>query len=85
MARRIISLGQRYRDREVWWLEWEVLRVYQGPLKVSHAVLANVACPTETKTIACSILLDRRRYRPSPQGAGRDLGAAPGAEAIAPA
>jgi hypothetical protein len=76
MARSEVNQGQRYRDTEAWWPEWEVVRLYEDPLGFAHAVVASVDGAKDTKTIACSALADRRRFALSPDvGSSRDLAA----------
>jgi hypothetical protein len=57
-----VQIGERYRDREAFWNEWRVERVYTDPLGVPHAVVASRMDETDRRTIACPTLLDSRRY-----------------------
>ena len=63
MARREVRVGQRYVSVTSEWCGWEVARVYQDRLGFPHAVIVNVVDSTTIKTLACSTLLDQRRYR----------------------
>ena len=60
--RKHVDIGQRYRDCTSIWNQWQVERVYLGPLGLPHAIVSSVADDMERRTIACPTLLDRRRF-----------------------
>ncbi|HEY5597983.1 MAG TPA: hypothetical protein VIK47_04175 [Kiloniellales bacterium] len=61
--RKQINICDRFRDCTAFWNTWEVERIYADPMGVPHAVISNTADARERRTIACSTLLDRRRFR----------------------
>ncbi|MBL4721113.1 MAG: hypothetical protein JKY20_08290 [Alphaproteobacteria bacterium] len=66
MARRIVTPDQLYRRVEGTLTRsiWRVSRLFDDQRGVSHAVVVDVADRTNSKTLAGSILLDRRRFEP---------------------
>ena len=57
-----VTIGQRFRDRIAVWNVWEVARIYSDFVGLPHAVVINVADPTDTRTLASGCLRDRRRF-----------------------
>lgn len=57
-----VQIGQRFRDREAFWNEWRVERLFTDAMGVPHAVIASSMDHTDRRTIACPTLLDRRRF-----------------------
>lgn len=57
-----VQIGARFRDREAFWNEWRVERIYTDALGVPHAVIASSMDETDRRTIACPTLLDSRRF-----------------------
>jgi len=47
-----MSIGARYRRRDAPNLMWEVLSLYVGVDGLPHAILSNVADPTQRKTLS---------------------------------
>ena len=67
-----IDVGTCYRDSSVFWSRWRVDRIFANFLGMPHAVVVNLADPTESRTIACTTLSAPRRYCPiEPDEAGR--------------
>jgi hypothetical protein len=66
MARRIVTTGQQYQRAEGALARsvWRVSRIFNDQRGVPHAVVVNVDDHTNSKTLAGSILLDRRRFEP---------------------
>ena len=66
MARRIVTTDQQYQRVEGALARsvWCVSRIFNDQRGVPHAVVVNVADHTNSKTLAGSILLDRRRFEP---------------------
>ena len=64
MARRTVTTGQQYKRVEGTLTPsvWRVSRLFNDQRGVPHAVVVNVDDPTNSKTLAGSILLDRRRF-----------------------
>jgi hypothetical protein len=62
MAKRI-EIGACYRDSTVFWSRWRVDRLSANYLGIPHAIVVNLSDPTVSRTIACQILSDKRRYR----------------------
>lgn len=64
MARRTVTIGQQYQRVEGTLTRsvWQVSRLFNDQRGVPHAVVVNVDDPTNSKTLAGSILLDRRRF-----------------------
>ena len=58
----IIEVGACYQDSEVFWNQWRVERITADYRGTPHAVVQNLSDPTVSRTIACKILEDRRRF-----------------------
>lgn len=58
-----IEPGQVYRLNNNPQRHWSVETIVLGPADIPHAVLRDVAEPSERRTISCSVLADRSQYR----------------------
>ena len=68
MSKRQVQVGQRYRSTDASWLVWEVVGLTRDSMNVPHAKIA-AGSINEERTVACSVLLDPRRFRrANPEG-----------------
>lgn len=61
---RTVGIGDRYRARHKFGRVWEVDAVYLDGVQRPHARMHAVETPSEERTIAVSVLLDRKHYLP---------------------
>ncbi|HET8726628.1 MAG TPA: hypothetical protein VFO41_03865 [Alphaproteobacteria bacterium] len=59
-----IGIGERYRALHPFGRVWEVDDIYMDGLHRAHAQMHAVEMPSEHRTIAVDVLLDRTRYAP---------------------
>ena len=67
---RSVEVGQRYHAVRLGGslspATWEVVAVYRaGPEGIEHACLRKVKDPSETRTLATSVISDRARFVPT--------------------
>ncbi|MGC2855608.1 hypothetical protein ACM64Y_09035 [Novispirillum sp. DQ9] len=64
MARKLLELGQRFREADNPRSLWEVEFLYKDGHGVPHARLRNVLTKVDARTYSCAVITDPKRFKP---------------------
>ncbi|KJS43626.1 MAG: hypothetical protein VR70_02335 [Rhodospirillaceae bacterium BRH_c57] len=64
MARKLVELGQRFREADKPRSLWEVEFLYNDGHGVPHARLRNLLTKVDERTYSCSVIMDTKRFKP---------------------